>query len=366
MERAPKHYGWLVSPYSAKTRSYLRFRGDAFEDVVPGVWTLRTRIGKAVGRVIMPTVELPDGTWLQDSSVIIDHFEGLSGATRITPSSPTQRVASALLEVFADEWLPMAALHYRWNLPENAAFALAEFARSGLPLAPGWVGRRAVGGLARRMQSYLGVLGVTESTQGAIEETVQLTLSALDTQLSQSPYVLGARPCMGDFALYGPLWAHLYRDPASRTLFDDRPHVTRWMARLTEGARVEGDFFAGDEVPSTLDPLFECVFVDQWAWLKTLVDAIDAYCAAHPDATRVPRSLGSAPFTVRGVSAQRKLATFVQWKAQRAERAYRAAGGEADRWMGRVLARPDVSDIIPTIAHPFALSKFKAVLATAP
>ena len=360
---APKHYGWLVSPYSAKTRSYMRFRNEDFEDVVPGAWTLQTRIAKAVGRIIMPTVELSDGTWLQDSSVIIDYFTGLPGATSITPSSSTQRFASSLLEVFADEWLPMAALHYRWNRPDNAAFALDEFARSALPFLPRWLGRPMIAGFAKKMQSYLGVLGVTEETQGAVEETVQITLSALDAQLSQSPYVLGARPCMGDFALYGPLWAHLYRDPASRALFDDRPHVTRWMKQLTEGARIEGDFIADDAVPRTLDPLFECVFTDQWAWIKTLVGAIDGYCAANPEATRVPRALGDAPFTVRGVDAQRKLATFVQWKAQRAESAYRACQGAADPWLSRVLGRDDVDGVIPTIAHPFALSGFKAVLA---
>jgi glutathione S-transferase len=366
MAKAPTHYGWLVSPYSAKTRSYLRFNGEEFEDIEPGAWRLQGRIAKAVGRIIMPTVELPDGTWLQDSSVIIDHFAGAPGALSIAPEGPTQRFASRLLEVFADEWLPMAALHYRWNRPENAAFALDEFARTALPVLPRWMGRRMIGGFARKMQSYLGVLGVTEVTHRAIEEMVQTTLSALEAQLGETSYVLGDRPCLGDFALYGPLWAHLYRDPASRELFDDRPNVTDWLRRLTEGAPVKGAFLGDDTVPTALDPLFECALTDQWAWIATLVDAIDAYCAANPEATRVPRALGSARFTVRGVDEQRKIATFVQWKAQRAEGAYRAAGGAADGWMTRVLGREDVGGLIPTIAHPFTLSQFKAVLAPTP
>jgi len=135
------------------------------------------------------------------------------------------------------------------------------------------------------------------------------------------------------------------------------------MKQLTEGARVEGDFIADGAVPRTLDPLFECVFTDQWGWIKTLVDAIDGYCAAHPEATRVPRALGNAPFKVRGIDAQRKLATFVQWKAQRAESAYLACQGAADPWLSRVSGRDDVDGLIPAIAHPFTLSDFKAVLA---
>ena len=71
----------------------------------------------------MPTVQLPDGTWLQDSSRILDHFGAQPGFPPLMPPGPTQRLASTLLEVFDDEWLPMAALHYRWSLPENHRFA---------------------------------------------------------------------------------------------------------------------------------------------------------------------------------------------------------------------------------------------------
>ena len=121
----PVHYGWLVSPYSAKTRSYLRYAGVAHTDTAPTAWTLYRKIQPAVGRIIMPTVQLADGTWLQDSSAIIDHFEAQPDTPTVIPQGPTQAVACALLEVFADEWLPMAALHYRWNTPENKAFALS-------------------------------------------------------------------------------------------------------------------------------------------------------------------------------------------------------------------------------------------------
>ena len=57
MVKRPRHYGWLVSPYSAKTRSYLRFSGLDFEDVMPSAWTLKRKVSRAVGRLIMPTIE---------------------------------------------------------------------------------------------------------------------------------------------------------------------------------------------------------------------------------------------------------------------------------------------------------------------
>jgi glutathione S-transferase len=355
-----RHYGWPVSPYSAKTRSYLRFKQVPFQDREPSILRLSTSIRRAVGRMIMPTVRLPDGRWLQDTSDIIDHFESASPERSIAPPGATQRLASSLLELFGDEWLPMAALHYRWNVAENAAFARAEFGRYGLPFAPGFLARRVVGPMADKMGSYRGVLGITAATIPAIEETVRVVIAALQDQLSRTPFVLGGQPCLGDFALYGPLWAHIYRDPGSTHLFRDAPAVVGWMDRLGQGAVVQGAFLGDDQVPEALDPLFRLILEDQLPWVRTLVAAIDAYCDDNQDAKRVPRSLGTAAFSIRGATAERKLVTFVQYKAQRARRAFEGAAGAADPWLVRVAGE---AVEVPAVAHPFERRNFKTVLA---
>ncbi len=95
MDGTFEHFGWPVSPYSGKTRTYLRFKGIPFEDVVVSAPVFMTRIKKAVGRPIMPTVRCPDGTWLQDSSCIIDWFEERYSERPITPPGGAQRVASS-------------------------------------------------------------------------------------------------------------------------------------------------------------------------------------------------------------------------------------------------------------------------------
>jgi len=366
---SPIHFGWQVSPYSAKTRAYLQHSTVPFKDVEPGAWTLWRTIQPAVGRIIMPTVRLPNGSWLQDSSRILDHFEGQPGFPPLYPPGPRQRLASTMLEVFGDEWLPMAALHYRWNRPENARFALNEFARSGAPWLPRILGRPLVRSFATRMQSYLPVLGVDGETIPAVEETVRLVLDALESHLIEVPFLFGGAPSMGDFSLFGPLWAHLYRDPASRSLFDDHPAVRRWMDALRTGETGHDDvFLPDDEVPEALDPLFACILTDQWAWIRQLVAAIDGYCEAHPGAKRVPRALGSAPFTIRGRQGERKLVTFVQWKAQRAVDAHTAAGKVADRWLDRVWAVEHGEGPRPpfvSVQHPFVLQGARAVLAEA-
>lgn len=363
MGKGDRHFGWQVSPYSAKTRSYLKYIDHDFEDVEPTVFTLAGSIKKAVGRPIMPTMHLSDGRWLQDSSTIIDHFEAEDRYASIQPRGRLQKFACALLEVFADEWLPMAALHYRWHVPENETFALDEFARSGLPWLPRFVGKRVIKGFGAKMKSYLPVLGVCDATIAGVEATAQLTIHALNEQLAHTRFVLGAIPCIADFSLYGPLWAHLYRDPGSRYLFDEAPYVVRWMNELTQGVTAVGDFLPDDDVPASLDALFECILTDQWSWIRTLCGGVEAYCKANPDASRVPRALGEAPFVVSGLHGQRKLVTFVQWKAQRAVSAYDSE--TADPWMRRVLKLPEgtlVSDVIPEIQCPFELKAFKTVL----
>ena len=365
MESVAVHYGWLVSPYSAKTRTYIKHKGLAVQDVQPTASQLMGVIRRSVGRLIMPTVRLADGTWLQDSSVIIDHFESEAPEPLIVPPGVSQCLAASLLEVFADEWLSMASLHYRWTIPENAAFARGEFARCGLPWAPRFLGRRMIASIADKMESYLPVLGIDEVTTPGVEAMVEVVLGALEAHFAAQPYLFGGRPSLGDFSLFGPLWAHLYRDPGSRFLFEDKPNVRRWMDDLLRGAPVRGAFLEGDEVPAALDPLFACALEDQWAWIRTLVGAVDAYCAENPDAARVPRALGEADLAIRGRAGRRKLVTFVQWKAQRARAAYDAAEGQADAWLRRALGLEDgaeVSDVLTPISNPLILRDFKPVL----
>merc|ERR1712137_1246172 len=56
-------------------------------------------------------------------------------------------------------------------------------------------------------------LGVTPETIPGIERSYLELLRLMNEHLKHHAYILGGRPCMADFALMGPLYAHLYRDP---------------------------------------------------------------------------------------------------------------------------------------------------------
>jgi len=362
-----QHYGWLVSPYSAKTRSYLRFKQIPFQDQVPTARQLGTTIRRAVGKPVMPTLLRPDGVWMQDSSEIIDHLEKEFPEPALTPRGPAQRLVSLLIELHADEWLPIVALHYRWNLEENSLFARNEFARFGFPWLPRFVGRPLAEPMARKMSSYLPLVGVSEETIPGIGSFTAGLIEGLDEHFARHSYLLGGRPCLGDFALLGPLWAHLYRDPGSRCLFDEAPEVTEWMRRMLNPTDEWGGFLLHDEVPTTLDPLLKTLFDEQFSFLKDLIDAIDTYCDQHPNASRVPRSLGDHPFVIGGQKGTRKLITFTQWMAQRPLSLYQGLSDDEREKVDRLLIRTDGLEAMQLrVRNPFERRNFKMALKHSP
>jgi len=143
---------------------------------------------------------------------------------------------------------------------------------------------------------------------------------------------------------------------------------------MTEGEHKEiNDSLVPTEVETTsLDPIFSMIVEDQLSYVKVLIGKIDEYCDANPTAKRVPRSLGDSPFTIRGCSGSRKLATFVSWKAQRVRNVYLAAipgsddKKQLDLWLVEDVCKSGVvaEEIIPKIENPLTRLKgeFKEVL----
>lgn len=353
------HYGWPISHFSAKTRSYLNFKGIDFDDRYPNGFRLLFVIQRAVGRIVMPTVRMPNGEWLQDSSTIIDEIESCHPDPVLHPEGPSQRLASYLLEYFADEWMNLVSLHSRWDTPGNARRAKYDFAHYAFPWLPSWFAQRFTQSMVDQMLSYQPATGVTDATRPGIDAILVTLLDAMEQQLGTTDCLFGARPTLGDFALYGPLSSHTAHEPDSKHAIAERPAVGAWIERLARGASASGEFLPNDQVPETLDPIFRMIFNDQMPWLRTVVASIDRYVEEHPDALRVPRALGEAPFEVCGYPGERKIVTFTQWKSQRVRGAYEGAAGGADAWLGRF---GEPTELIPEIRHPLTRKDFKEVL----
>ena len=334
-------YGWKVSPYTQKVLAYLRYKGINHKVVAPSILKLAGEIKRNVGRPVMPVVKTPEGEWWQDSSEIIDNFERFFPDNPVVPQASKQCIAANLFELHGDEWLCMPALHYRWRVPENYQFALSEFSRNSWPWGPSFVGKVIGSQLGKQMRSYLPCLGVEGSIIPGLERYTQNLLKWLDTHFSQCDFLLGSKPCIGDFALFGPLWAHLYRDPGTTYLFDKHRNLQNWIQRLLKPPlEPNGEFLKNDTVPETLEFLLLEILREQFEYCRSVIGAVDQYMDKHPEANRVPRIVGESQFQMGGKTGSRCQLAYVQWMAQRSLDAYKQVSeGErqgVDNWLRKL------------------------------
>jgi glutathione S-transferase len=322
--------GAEVSYYTGKVRAYLRYKDIPFVEIAATREVYRDVIVPRTGVRFIPVLISEDDIAVQDSTAIIDFLEQRYPDRGIYPTGAVQRLCALLLEIYADEWLLLPAMHYRWNVPENRAFAIAEFGRLSVPDASP-AEQIAIGEkLAGPFAGALPALGVSPGTAPAIEASYRELLADFDRHLQAHAYALGTRPSIGDFALFGPLYAHLYRDPASgRLMRAIAPHVSAWVERLLKTAESAGSFLPEDAVPATLEPLLARMFAEFGPVLASTMNALARFVPEPPDSA-LPRALGTHRFRLRGVTGERAIYPFNIWRWQRAHDHYHALEG-ADR-----------------------------------
>ncbi|MGB0450122.1 MAG: glutathione S-transferase N-terminal domain-containing protein, partial [Porticoccaceae bacterium] len=82
-------YGTPHSLYTGKARAYLRKHSIAFDERMPGDPRYANEIMPVIQRLMIPVIQLDDGTVIQDSMAIINHFEHSDqGKFSIYPESP--------------------------------------------------------------------------------------------------------------------------------------------------------------------------------------------------------------------------------------------------------------------------------------
>jgi len=310
-------YGGELSYFTGKARSYLRWRGVPFEERLATRDVYKKIIVPRVGYPMIPVLVTPDDTLIQDTTEIIDYFEAQSVAPRVIPTGPRQRLAAHLLELYGDEWLVIPAMHYRWA--HNRDFAYSEFGKLALPHGSADEQFAAGKKAAEKFEGSVKFLGATPEMAGAIERSYEALLDELNAHFGIHDFLLGGQPTIADFGLIGPLYAHLYRDPASGDLMRRRaPNVARWVERMQfPGGASDGALLANDEIPETLLPILARQMREQGPCLIDIVKTTAAFKADNPDAD-IPRVLGMHAFTVEGETGQRIILPYTQWMLQRA------------------------------------------------
>lgn len=319
----PSHQliGSPISYYTGKVRAYLRYKDIPFQEVLSSRDVYKNIILPRVGVQIIPIFITDNDIVLQDSSVIIDYLERRYPVPSIISLTPLQRFIAFLFEVYGDEWLVIPAMHYRWNIPENKSDAFQQFGATSAPELSAEEQREIGEKRAAPFAGALPRLGVTERNAGAIERSYLQFLTDFNQHLAKHRYLLGDRPSIGDFGLIGPLYAHLYRDPASgRLMSEHAPRVAEWVQRVHNPQPNDihsGDFLPDDEIPDTLLPLLQRIFTEQVPVLMNTIDSVAQWARDNPEDNDIPRMIGEHKFTVEGVEEVRGIFPNNQWMWQR-------------------------------------------------
>ncbi len=310
-------YGAPPSLFSGKARAYLDWKGVAYTEKLPSDPRFQSEIVPAIGRQVIPVVELEDGTLLQDTTLIIDHFEAAeSKSPSIYPETPCQRLAALLLEAFGDEWLVIPAMHYRWHY--NEEWIYGEFGKTALPDASPEEQYAAGKARGTMFKGFVPMLGINAQTIPAIERSYEALLSDLDAHFAEHAFLLGTRPSIGDYGLIGPLYAHNYRDPKSGEIMRRlAPNVAAWVERMIAPDPMSGEFLLGDIIPDGMQKVLRRMMTEQLPYLDRVAEMLGDWDKANPGAD-LPRALGLAPFTIEGVTSERAALPFSLWMLQRA------------------------------------------------
>lgn len=304
-------YGTPLSLYTGKARSYLIKNRLDYREVTPTTPHFEESVLPRARRRSLPTLETAEGEVIRDGAAIVEHFESRAQQPS-SPTGPRQRVISRLLDVIGMEGLLRPAMHYRWNFPEaNQEFLTFHFAS----LAPaGWEARAFAEKQMGRMRSAAVAFGVEPETIKGIEARYLVLVDLLDQHFATSPYLLGDRPCVGDFSLIAPFYGHLGRDPKPLSLMQARAvHLFRWVERMNRpepdigefvrDAENEPAFAADDAIPESLVAVLRQLAVDfvpeTVAAAAFINDWLESQEGLAPG-TAIERGVGLAAFDVEG------------------------------------------------------------------
>jgi glutathione S-transferase len=317
-------YGAEVSYFTGKARAYLRWRGVDFDEQIATQAIYRDIILPNVGWPVIPVMKMPDGTIVQDTAEIIAHVEAAEQRQPpAEPATPVQRFVAQLLQLYADEWLVIPAMHYRWTYNEDWAYS--EFGAISAPQLSRpeqyEIGKKN----GQRFKGALPVLGVNEATIPGIEISYEAFLDDFSRHLGAHPFLLGERPCLADFAFIGPLYAHLYRDPTSGELMKRiAPRVADWVERTHAGERGTGDLVADDAIPETLWPILKRQMREQFPALEETVALFAGWAGTAKPGDRLPRAVGQISVDIQGFTGPAAARTFPLWRLQAVLDAYEA------------------------------------------
>ena len=216
-------YDWPYSPFCMKVRAILDYKRVDYRRVNPlaALSTIRRR-GR-IGKV--PAIEI-EGEFVADSTDIAYALDERFPDPPLLPERPRDRGLCQALEDWADEALYFIGLYYRWYDRQGRAEIPAKFGTS-------LKGRLVYRYYLRRILGQIRGQGTLRKPPEHVARDLERNLDAIQAMLTSGPYLLGDKPYLCDFALWGQL-NYLNRTPAGGKAIGRRPALTAYLERLTE------------------------------------------------------------------------------------------------------------------------------------
>jgi glutathione S-transferase len=270
-------FGSELSPYSVKVRSYFRYKGLPHE-WIPRSPAVQAEFQKYAKLPLVPLVVTPEGEGVQDSTPIIERFEAT--APSLAPDDPALMFISALIEEYGDEWGNKWMFHYRWRYQPDVWSTAERIARQMMGTQGTLAVAQARAAVAERMTGRLGFVGSNERTQPTIEASFGRVLGLLEAHLQPRPYLLGGRPAMADFGLWGQLYEAATDPTPGAIMRASSPRVMGWVQRMLS-PKAEGPFEPWAALAPTVIPLLK----DEVAGLFLPWSSANAAAVARGDKT---------------------------------------------------------------------------------
>lgn len=322
------HWSAHVSLYSAKTRAYMTKKGLNYVECTPGSQPRFNEVIKpAMGYFGIPVLDLPNGTFISDTTAIIRYLEAQHPEPAMQPTDPVMRALAWLIFNYGTEGLFLQCQHYRWSFKDSADFAASDIGRALASPDPKDAKKIEQGGAdyeAMKLGRFPDQVGITAETIPAIEKSTASLLEKLDLHFRYFPYVLGGRPSIADCALMEVLHAHLGRDihPAD-IMKKTAPVLYRWTETMNrpgiqdaELSQVPKEFLTADKLPNSLIDLLRMICMDFGAqfeatakayedWLASEPDRAEGAIIASDDAAINRQAMGKMEYKLRGVKVRR-------------------------------------------------------------
>ena len=216
-----RFYDWPWSPFCMKVRAILDYKKLPYETA-----SVRGRIGEirkrgGIGKV--PAIEI-DGTFITDSTDIAYALEERFPDPAIIPADERDRGLCHAIEDWADESLYFLGLYYRWYDREGRKPIPQVFGKS---LRSRIVYRIYLGRILAQLRGQ----GTLRKPSGHVRRDLERQLDAVEALLEPGPCVLGAKPYLCDFALWGQL-NYLNRTPVGGEAIRPRRAIADFLERF--------------------------------------------------------------------------------------------------------------------------------------